>query len=131
VRGVVDQRATLVVQLHPEVGTENRACARADGRTHRWIGVLESRDNGSIDTDGHGDRALRYAGAETQLPEVLGESERRAPQLTIASLDGQAANATSRDARHSSLRPAVAGGAHRTTDRPYPSVIWPRCLRYP
>jgi hypothetical protein len=34
VRGVVDHRPALVVELHPEVGTEHGAGARADSRTH-------------------------------------------------------------------------------------------------
>jgi len=90
---VVDQGRPLSIELHAEVGAEDCAGSRPNGRTDARVAPLEPRNDRSIDTDRGGNRSLGDAGPQSELAEVLGEAERGSTQFTIALRDHQAPDA--------------------------------------
>jgi len=64
VRRVIDQGCSFPIQLHSEVGAEDCAGARSDGRADRWICALDPCDDRWVDPDRVADRTLGDAGAK-------------------------------------------------------------------
>jgi hypothetical protein len=114
VPGVVDQRRSFPVELHPEVGSQGRTGSRSDDWAHPRVASLETGDHRAVDADRVGNRSLRHPDSQSELAEVLGEAERRAAQLTITLHGHRASHARLVGLRH---------GAHRTADGPYPGLI--------
>jgi hypothetical protein len=113
VRRVVEQRGSLPVELHAEIGAENRTRPGSNGGTDSRVGTLEPRDDGSVDADRSRYRSLRHADPEPQLSEVLGESIGGAAKLSVTLLDGGTSNFNLISPGHAGP-PEGAGAAVRT-----------------
>jgi hypothetical protein len=92
VRRIVDQRRIARIDRDPEVGSERGRAARADPRRDVRVALLQAADHGPRDADRAGQCGLADARAETDLPDLLAEPDAGSPELTIAVVDGEAAD---------------------------------------